>query len=69
MGIVETGQLWADLDPRNKGRVLRVVGITATHAICEVEIAAEGKKNRKNGVAVRLDRMVPGSRGYKLVEG
>ena len=66
---IEKGQLWADLDPRNKGRLLRVVGVTKTHAICEVVVAAEGKANRRNGVSIRIDRLIPGSRGYKLIKG
>jgi len=66
---VVIGQIWADLDSRNKGRLLQVVGVTPTDAICEVIVSAQGKANRRNGVSIRIDRMSPGSRGYKLLRG
>ncbi|MGW0920145.1 hypothetical protein ACWD3J_14145 [Streptomyces sp. NPDC002755] len=63
------GQIWQDNDPRSYGRRIRIVALTATHAICE-----EPPRPGRNGHAkpgrrtrIRLDRFRPTSTGYRYI--
>ena len=70
---VEVGQIWADCDKRSHLRRLLVkeikLGGHNPLVVCEVVRNANGKapKAKSRFVAIRMDRLRPGSTGYKLV--
>ncbi|NUP75912.1 MAG: hypothetical protein HOV97_06025 [Nonomuraea sp.] len=70
---VRPGQVWADNDPRMKGRTLKVVEVIDRggdpHAIVDVLTPAHTsvlKKPRRTRIAVR--RFVPNGTGYSLIQ-
>lgn len=63
---VRVGQKWQDMDGRPP-RTLRVIEVTDTHARVQV-IAHPHIRVIGRRTWIRLDRMVPGSRGYRLIE-
>ncbi|HET9889704.1 MAG TPA: hypothetical protein VFQ42_04315 [Mycobacterium sp.] len=80
--VVKPGTLWADCDPRQVGRTLRVDRITTAvfgtldgqhggevpYAVCTVATARGGKPVRSGRrVTIRLSRFRPTSNGYRLV--
>ncbi|MFF7631407.1 DUF6354 family protein [Streptomyces cyaneofuscatus] len=63
------GQVWQDNDPRQDSRQVRIVELTATHAVVvlvqprePVSSAQPGRRTR-----IRLDRFRPTSTGYRYV--
>ena len=59
-GPVRPGQIWTDGDPTSTRRIT-VEGLDRDHAIC--------RSSRGNlQVRIRLNRFVPGTRGYRLVQ-
>ena len=70
---VAVGQVWADNDPRARGRRLIVKEIDGMHAVCTPLTGRDPAVN--NGfvstpakrVRIRLDRFRPGVRGYRLI--
>lgn len=66
---VETGQIWADNDPRAYARKLRVVEIDETHATVELYQPRHPVSSAKPGRRTRilLRRFRPTSTGYRLV--
>ncbi len=79
---VRVGQVWADNDPRIKGRTVRITDIDDTHAVVEVltnaskveEQLARPRSSwrprdmRGTSTRIRLDRFVPRSTGYRLLQ-
>lgn len=67
--IVKPQQIWADNDPREKGRTLRVVSVGVNSARCEVVTVAAGSSDRAIGKTrmIALARFRPTSNGYTLV--
>ncbi|WP_454199535.1 hypothetical protein [Nocardia sp. Marseille-Q1738] len=73
---IRVGQVWADNDPRSKGRrTVRVVGLeepghalsNARRAVCEVVTDWQGKPPASpRKVRIQVDRMHPTSTGYRL---
>jgi glutaredoxin-like protein NrdH len=73
MNHVKPGQLWEDMDPRDgMGRTLRVVSVGGDvmnpTAICVVETHRQPQHIGARR-AIKVSRMKPGSRGYRLIEG
>lgn len=81
--IVRAGQVWADCDPRNAGRTLRVArfeyhtftarGVPdgqVPYAVCTVLTQPDQRPWALTGhqVTIRVSRMRPTSNGYRLVE-
>jgi hypothetical protein len=77
---VRPGQVWADANPRQAGRTLRVERIEChilqvgsllaevPHAVCTVLTRADGDDRRTgHQVTIRVSRMRPTSTGYRLV--
>lgn len=65
---VETGQIWADLDPRAEGRRVHIVQVGLTHAtVRTVKASASAPKSLGREVSVSLKRFGVGARGYRLV--
>ena len=59
-GPVRPGQVWTDGDPTSTRRIT-VEGLDREHALC--------RSSRGNlQVRIRLNRFVPGTRGYRLVQ-
>lgn len=63
------GQIWADNDPRQYERQVRIVEIDSTHALVElyqprlpVSSAKPGRRTR-----IRLNRFRPTSTGYRYL--
>lgn len=74
---VQAGQVWADNDPRAKGRALEVKRIEPPNAICVVLSNRDGWDKEKNWtpksmvgreMKIKLRRFQPTSSGYKLVK-
>lgn len=67
---VRPGQIWADNDPRSKGRTLRVIAVGRNSARCTVLTAAEDGPANTVGKTrmISLDRFRPVSNGYRLIE-
>lgn len=65
---IQPGQIWEDADPRSAGRTLRVVEVGVRRAVCEVVTDRRGAYQSSVGrkVAIRLERMQDGKRGYRL---
>lgn len=69
---VEPGQVWADMDPRSRGRLVQVMDVSETHATVEVVRAGPGLIGRCRGqrtqrrTRIRLDRFRPNRTGYRL---
>jgi len=64
------GQIWQDNDRRGYGRKVRIVEITATHAVVELhQPRSVGHNAAKPGrrTRIRLDRFRPTSTGYRHV--
>ncbi|SDH54098.1 hypothetical protein [Microbacterium sp. 77mftsu3.1] len=70
---VAVGQVREDNDERSRGRTVRIVGIDETHASvvvltarsnapADVKKRVPGKRTR-----IRLDRLKPTGRGYRLI--
>ncbi|KIA73380.1 hypothetical protein ANMWB30_23070 [Arthrobacter sp. MWB30] len=55
--VVRPGQIWMDMNPRNKGRTVSVSSVKAG-------IAAVSDGNRRSTITV--SRMYPHSRGFRL---
>lgn len=74
MTEIKPGQVWADNDPRSKGRTIRVLRVEETHAVVIVLSARihaqQAERNRAEGAErrVRLDRFKPTRTGYRLVK-
>lgn len=81
--IVRAGQVYADCDPRNAGRTLRVDSFAygnpragsgddhrVPYAVCTVLTQPENRPWALTGrqVTIRVSRMRPASNGYRLVE-
>lgn len=72
---VERGQVWADNDPRSKGRTVRVLRVEETYAVVTVltarDSAHDAERQRAVGAErrIRLARFTPTSTGYRLVTG
>ena len=56
---VRPGQEWADMDPRSRGRTIRVDFVVGDYAYVT---GSNGRKTR-----IKISRMRPGSNGYKLI--
>lgn len=72
MTEVKPGQVWADNDPREEGRTLRVERIEDDKAICTVlSNRSVGSYTASVGRITRISlrRFRPTSTGYRLVEG
>jgi hypothetical protein len=79
--VIRVGQVWADNDPRNEGRTIRVDriedhlhghgGLTGrvAHAVCTVLTPATEYPTARTGhqVTIRVSRMRPTSNGYRLI--
>lgn len=70
---IEVGQLWADKDPREAGRVVRVVGKTlglarVNDVVVEVVRGADDSRTRGVGRRNRLREATLRKR-YRLIEG
>lgn len=69
---VEVGQVWADNDPRSKGRTVKVLSINTTtnRAVCEV--LTDGADTTRSQVGrttrIALHRFTPTASGYRLVK-
>lgn len=73
------GQVWADVDPRRRGRTIRVEEITGDKSLCMIltntdqlqALVDAGAPNRPDmrgrRTRVRLDRLRPTRTGYRLV--
>lgn len=57
---VRKGQVWKSLDPRENGRLITVTQLTDTHAVALSNISSRP-------TVIRLDRFVPGARGFSYV--
>lgn len=55
---VRVGQVWEDCDWRSAGRLIEVLHVDQTHAVC----TTGARRSR-----IRLDRFRPNSTGYQLV--
>ena len=68
---VRPQQVWADNDPRSKGRTLKVLAGAHGKALCEVLTDGEGATISRVGKTTRiaLERFRPNSTGYSLLEG
>lgn len=68
----EVGQVWEDMDPRQKGRRLKIERIEGPTAYVLVLTDPTLNRQRKTSVGrhtmIALDRLREGSRGYKLVK-
>ncbi|WP_043737524.1 hypothetical protein [Nocardia asiatica] len=69
--LIRVDQVWADNDPRCKGRTLQVIGIEMGYlrrAVCMVLTDAGGKRAKPGQIRrIKVDRMHPTSSGYRLV--
>lgn len=67
---VAKDQVWADNDPRSKGRTLKVLAVTDSKAVCEVLTDADNTKRSQVGQVTRisLHRFKPTASGYRLVK-
>jgi hypothetical protein len=67
---IRVGQIWADNDPRCKGRTVRIFGFDdAGRATCVVLTNADGKPPAIGRVVrIKVDRLHPTSTGYRLIE-
>lgn len=65
MNDVIPGQIWADKDPREKGRNLRVDSVTADRVHCTVISAGPGSHRTGNHTSVSLKRFVT---AFRLLE-
>lgn len=81
---VRVGQIWADNDPRNAGRTLRVDAVAAGKALCTTLTNADDQQRGLDGVGrlpkswytdrrgkqtkISLKRFKPNATGYRLVE-
>lgn len=77
---VRPGQIWADDDPRQHGRTIRVERIehpgggypaSSRIVLCTVLTLAGGRTptwGRDRQVRIQVDRMRPGRTGYRLVQ-
>lgn len=68
---VKAQQVWADNDPRSKGRTLKVLAVADGKALCEVLTDSEMATISRVGKTTRisLTRFKPNSTGYSLVSG
>lgn len=64
---IKPGQIWADDDPRNQGRLLEVVSIGETHVQLRETVDRVGNPSDRLS-KVQIRRMKPGSTGYRLVQ-
>ncbi|MFG2959751.1 DUF6354 family protein [Streptomyces sp. NPDC048291] len=65
---VRVGQVWADNDKRSEGRTLRVDEVDARYAYCTVLTAATLGGRTGQRTRVSLERMLPTSTGYRLLD-
>jgi len=73
---VKEGQVWADNDPRAKGRTLQVTKIDPPHAICKILTNRDSwnketwktKSMVGREVKIKLRRFRANSTGYKLLD-
>lgn len=66
---VQVGQVWADNDPRSRGRTLKVVAIVGEHATCVIvtnDVRAHRDRRGKH-TRVALRRFKPTQTGYRLI--
>lgn len=60
------GQVWADNDPRSRGRLVHIVALDETHATVEVVQSPAGVRPQLGRRSrVRLDRFRPIRTGYR----
>ena len=72
---VQVGQIWADNDPRHKGRMIQVKKIEPPLAICKIltnrndwdKEAWKTKSMVGREVKIKLRRFKPTASGYKLM--
>jgi hypothetical protein len=70
---VRVGQVWADNDPRSKGRTVRVLAVANDRATCKVLTDIEDPAQRTRSAVgkitrISLRRLRPTSTGYTLIE-
>lgn len=74
---VKEGQVWADNDPRAKGRTMEVKRIEPPNAICVILTNRDGWDKEKNytpksmvgrEIKIKLRRFRPIQSGYKLIK-
>ena len=67
---VRVGQIWADNDPRCRGRrTVRVAEVGETAAVVEAVTDWDGNKSTApRRTSIRLNRFRPTSTGYRLIQ-
>ncbi len=65
---IEVGQTWANCDPREEGRTIRITSVNYQYAHCEVLTAAGGGPPKIRRVRILTDRLHPTKIGYRLIE-
>ena len=66
----EVGQLWADNDPRAKGRTVLIISIGTVRALARVVTNRETAKQSTVGLYVSIlrEQLRPTKNGYRLME-
>lgn len=66
----EVGQIWADNDPRSKGRRLRIESVSDRFVRAVVVADRDGAKQSSVGLrfAINRDRLRPTRNGYRLID-
>ena len=66
---LRVGQVWADNDPRVKGRTVKVEAIEGEKALCRVLAAPFDSPETRTGHTTRISarRFTPTSTGYRLI--
>lgn len=66
---VAPGQVWADNDPRSRGRTLKVISVGKQSVRCEVlTVAPHVRRGVGTVTMIARHRFRPTSNGYRLVE-
>lgn len=67
---IKVGSIWADDDPRQAGRRLKVIAVDGDQVVCVVTAVARNVSETRIGTSTRIrrNRFRPGSSGYRLVE-
>ena len=65
---IRVGQVWANCDPREEGRTIRIASLDERYAQCEVVTAVGGGAPKIRRVRILIDRLHRTRIGYRLIE-
>ncbi len=69
--VPKIGQIWADNDPRSKGRTIRIVSVNERFVQAETLTPAKGYISETSTgriTRIRVDRLRPSTTGYRLMQ-